>query len=381
MTDPAARQTLSLVEIHNDKKNEVFLPNFCGSRQVLQVLLIAEAVALLLVFMDVIQGEPFWRRLFLLSVYVQWIGILSAAVLCLCRESLSRTSPRIVAACSFALLLLVTAAVSYVTHAYAPFTGIAPLVGGIDLTEFILRNVGLCAVAGGLGLRYFWLRAEWQRQARAEAEARYQVLQARIHPHFLFNSLNSIASLIRSDADRAESAIEDLSELFRTSIGERRLLVSLAEELELTRAYARVEALRLGDRLDIVWDIAPETESVPVPPLSLQPLVENAVYHGVAPLPQGGRITVRSRRRDTDQRAWMTMSVMNPLPSEDEQRQGARLALDNIRERLRFVFGDEASLSVRRGRSRFQARVVVPIGADAYTARKTSGGGDETGDR
>src|SRR4029079_487287 len=160
--------------------------------------------------------------------------------------------------CAFALLLLNTAVVSE----SALFFG--GNFEGIGLPEtlfprehwpFLLRNEGICVIAAAMLLRYFYITHEWQRHVRAEARSRIEALQARIRPHFLLNSLNTIASLTRSDPARAEEAVEDLADLFRATLRDSHSPLRLKEEFELTRVYQRIEALRLGDRLAVRWDV------------------------------------------------------------------------------------------------------------------------------
>lgn len=338
-----------------------FLPDFCDSHRVLSVLVIAELVALLVTFAGLLGDGAFWQRLFLLSVYLQWIGICSAAALCLLRRHTARLDGRLVALLCYLALLAVTFAVSEVTYIAGRYTGIAPLVEIIGHGEFVLRNLGICAVVAALALRYFWLRAAWQRQARAEAEARYQALQARIRPHFLFNCLNSIASLIAVRPADAETAIEDLSQLLRASLEDSaRGAVSLAHELAVVDAYLRIEALRLGERLRVNWRIDPAARDWPLPALCLQPLVENAVGHGIAQIAAGGEVRISADVRSN----WLVIEVANPLAPTRSDSAGQRLALANIAQRLALRYAGLAQLTTQTlgddGGQRFLARLVLP---------------------
>lgn len=336
---------------------DTFLPDFCHSRRVLAVLAICELVALILALARLEGGGGFWTELFLFSVYVQWIGVCSAAALCLIRRHLAWMDGRVVALVCYSALLAVTFAISEITFVAAPRTGIAPLVAGVGHLDFLLRNLGVCAVVAALGLRYFWLRDVWQRQAAAEMEARYLALQARIRPHFLFNSLNSVAALIAVRPDDAESAIEDLSELLRANLADtERPTVTFREELELARAYVRLETLRLGERLRLDWQLDSAAAEWPVPPLSLQPLIENAIRHGIARLREGGTVTVRVGCSA----ASLEIAVANPMPADAVTPGGFRLALDNIRERLALRYGSEAALRTRAADSRFEVQLSLP---------------------
>ena len=177
-------------------------------------------------------------------------------------------------------------------------------------------------------------------------EARLMALTARIRPHFLYNSLNGVLGVIRSDPRRAERALEELAELFRVLMRENRELVALGEELALCRRYLDIEALRLDERLRVCWDIEPGLEGARVPPLMIQPLLENAVYHGIEPLAEPGEVRVRVARSGKE----LVIEVDNPVGPEAARHAGNRIALDNVRERLRLFFDLEARLdSVREG--------------------------------
>ena len=146
-----------------------------------------------------------------------------------------------------------------------------------------------------LALRYFYVTHEWRHNVELQAKARVHALQARIRPHFLFNSMNTIAALTRSNPARAEEAVQDLAELFRANLNEKRSQIPLAEEIDVARTYQRMEQLRLGDRLRVDWKVDSLPTDALVPGLTLQPLLENAIYHGVEPRPDGGVVTVTGR--------------------------------------------------------------------------------------
>ena len=160
---------------------------------------------------------------------------------------------------------------------------------GMSRDDLLARNAGIAVIVTALVLRYFFVTHQWQKHVRAEALSRIQALQARIRPHFLFNSMNTIAALTRSDPKRAEEAVEDLADLFRATLRDSHSPLRLKEELELTRIYQRIEALRLGDRLAVRWDVGALPMRAFVPGLTVQPLLENAIYHGIEPLAGGLR--------------------------------------------------------------------------------------------
>jgi len=228
------------------------------------------------------------------------------------------------------------------------------VLGGAIEPFDLARVWTLCALLTGSIVAYFF----WRRRAYspALAQARLQALQARIRPHFLFNSINAVLSLIRSDARRAEEALEDLAELFRALMQDNRRLITLADELALCRKYLDLEQLRLGERLQVDWDIENMPGDALVPQLMLQPLIENAIYYGIEPGPAAGRVFIRVTH-DKDQ---VRLLLANPDNPEHQRRSGNRMALANIRERLALHFDLEASLATKVVDGKFETRIVLP---------------------
>ena len=226
---------------------------------------------------------------------------------------------------------------------------------GEVITPFGLARAGiLCAMLTVFLLAYFF----WRRRAYspALADARLQALQARIRPHFLFNSINAVLSLMRSEPKRAEEALEDLAELFRALMQDNRRLSTLADELALCRQYLNLEQLRLGERLRIDWDIAAMPGDALVPQLLLQPLAENAIYHGIEPGIEPGTVRICIARDKSQVRLLLT----NPYHPDHQHRAGNRMALANLRERLALHFDVEASLDTEVAGDRFEIRIVLP---------------------
>jgi len=223
----------------------------------------------------------------------------------------------------------------------------------------LLNTIGLCALLASALLIY--LRLLTKAYSPALAEARLQALQARIRPHFLFNSLNAVLSLIRNDPRRAETAIEDLAELFRTVMSDNRRLTLLADEVSLCRQYLSLEELRLGERLRVEWHVDPAAGPALVPPMLLQPLIENAIYHGIEPGIEPGVVEIRAER-DGDR---LRLQLSNPYHPEHQHRQGNRMALANIRERLLLHFDVEARLDTRIAGARYEIDIMIPYRAAA----------------
>ena len=212
----------------------------------------------------------------------------------------------------------------------------------------------LAAVTTGILLFYFDLRA--RALSPALAEARLQALQARIRPHFLFNSLNAVLSLIRSEPRRAERALENMADLFRVLMADNRRLITLQQEVDLCRQYLEIEQLRLGDRLQVAWHTDKMPGDALIPPLVLQPLLENAVYHGVEPASLSGEIVINIYRN----RNQVVVVLRNPYNPEASHHGGNKMALDNIRERLALHFDAEASMKSQIMGDSYQVTITMP---------------------
>lgn len=331
-----------------------FLPNFCAIRLVFAVVVVAELLAFILILAAPWPGNQ-WGELGLVSLFVQWVALVSAAVLCGLRRWLMRMSSVAASLVSYLSLLLVTVLLSEIAFRLAG-TVDQP---GLDHAGFLLRNLAISALVSGMVLRYFYVRHQWAQQIQAEAQARVQALQARIRPHFLFNSLNTIAALTSSRPELAEEVVQDLAELFRVTMRDMREQVTLEQELNFTRSYLRIEAQRLGDRLSVDWTLKNLPLQAPVPPLVLQPLVENAVYHGIEPRADGGRVHILA----TYNKGVLRLEVRNPLPPQTVRPQGNgnHMALDNIRERLQLAYGPEARLEMDQREGLYRVRVLFPL--------------------
>ena len=223
-----------------------------------------------------------------------------------------------------------------------------------------LRPLALPLIGATLALAMaLWL--QWREGLRmpADARARLAELQSRIRPHFLFNTLNTAIALVRSDPVRAEGVLEDLAELFRVALADAGggNSVTLASEIELVRRYLAIEQLRFGERLRLDWQLDPAAERARLPPLVLQPLLENAVRHGIEPAVSGGQVRLRTRARLG--RAEITID--NTL-TQSSSRPGHGLALANVRERLRLLHDLDAQFDIEHGSERFRVRIVVPLG-------------------
>jgi len=328
----------------NQTATGIRLPNFCN----LGVMLRSLVVVNLLLAAAAVARAPDLRaagfEFVVLAAFGEPVLIVSLVALCAARRWLHAMgyvrSIAALAAFELALAWLVArgATALFAERPDAGFPRIALLV----------------LFATAVTLAYFDLRA--RALAPAIADARIQALQARIRPHFLYNSINAVLSLMRSDPRRAERALEDMADLFRVLMAENRTLAPVAEEVELARQYLAIEALRLGERLRVAWHIEGMPADALVPPLMLQPLVENAVYHGIEPSPDGGEVSIDVRREGPE----LVMTLVNPLPGEGRHPAGNRMAIANIRERLQLHFDAEASMKSEVAGGSYRVTIRMP---------------------
>ncbi len=345
-----------------DSSEPTFLPDFCNARVIFLVILGAILLAIVLSLSSTQSTQEFWINLSMIALFVVWIAFGNILVLCISRRFLQRLTPISAAFSCYGLSLLVTFLISILALVTTPIeTQIIAKDHVLIMNDFLLRNMAISAIVSAVALRYFYVQHQWKSNIQTEARSRIQALQARIRPHFLFNSMNTIASLTHSDPDKAEKAVEDLADLFRASLGHQDR-VTLREELEFTKRYINIEELRLGNRLKVELRLQDSLSlSTLVPALILQPLVENAIYHGVEPLTSGGtvRIEVESTARD------LLLTITNPKPRvRDPRRSGNKMAQDNIRQRLQLAYGDLSKMKIRESDKDYSVSFTIPIEAN-----------------
>ncbi|WP_173862690.1 sensor histidine kinase [Zoogloea sp. LCSB751] len=316
------------------------LPDFRNLGVMLRILLLVNALALLAVLVRNADGARLWLEVLDMAMRVEFPLILSVAVLFLAQPLLARL----------------------------PAPGGLIAVGGVVLVADVLAHILLAPIDGdGLGRSLMWswmalgcvlayFHHRGATYAPALAEARLLALTARIRPHFLFNSLNGVLGVLRSNPRRAEEALEELSDLFRALMQDNRELVPLAHEADLCERYLNLERLRLGERLAVDWLRDPAADAALVPPLMLQPLIENAVYHGIEPGVTAGTVSIATARRGAE----VHIEISNPVCESAAHHAGNRMAVDNIRERLMLFYDLEASLDVEQGADVYRVRIRLP---------------------
>ena len=340
---------------------QVYLPDFCAAGTLFIVLLVAELVAIVLTLAAHGPEGQFLLQLSKISFFVLWLTLLGSAVMCQLRKRLEQAGKTRAFLLSFAILEITCLVVAELSWQLMWRFGGVSIIDDSH-SDFLLRTFAISSIFIALGMRYLYVSSEWRRSIVLEAQARVSALQALIRPHFLFNSMNTIASLTRTDPRQAEEAVEDLSDLLRASLSSTRDRTSLKEELEVAAIYQRIEKLRLGDRLKVRWNIDQLPMRARIPSLTIQPLIENAIYHGIELLPDGGEVIVTGTR---DGR-YLQIAVSNPVaPGKARNKDGNKMAMDNIRQRFELAYGSRASVSVDNSNERYTVTLRFPVDEDA----------------
>jgi two-component system sensor histidine kinase AlgZ len=328
---------------HTTARTTAFDP--CHPALALRVVLLVQAVLAVVALAGAADAAGWWARQAVLAFAGAGASLLWLVTQCALQRPLAAQPALVQRAASAA----VGAAAALLM--WWPLALLGLVAGGVWQ--------GAAAAAGGAlaaALLQAWLALRARAAQPVDSTARLAELQSRIRPHFLFNTLNTAVALVRADPERAEQVLEDLAELFRTALAEAGSSVTLADELELVRRYLDIEAVRFGKRLVVHWELDERAGEARVPPLVLQPLAENAVRHGVEPVPAGGEIWVRTRRRLGE----VEVSFVNTLgPTPGPPGQG--IALANVRERLKLLHDVAAQFEAGPDDAgRFRAQLVLP---------------------
>lgn len=330
-------------------------------RVLLWVLLAGEGLALVVALAPG-RGDGRWTYFALASLFAQWVSLLSLGTMYLARASLARLRPQQVAWVALGVV---------VVHTLAVVAGARIVLGGawggagLEWSTVSLQVAGIAATVGLLGLAAF--RNHWhaRRAAVRLKQAELEALQARIRPHFLFNTLNTATALVHGRPDQAEQLLLDLADLFRAALAGPRE-ISLADELSLARRYLEIEALRCGERLRVHWDLPEDIPDLKVPALSIQPLVENAVRHGVERSQRGGRIEIALTVTATH----VIVRIRNPLFLSDQERPVSHhVGLTAAQARIEAMTGGRGSVETGRQGEHYVATVRLPRPAPAPPGR------------
>lgn len=324
------------------------LPNFRNLGVTLRILLLASGMALITallqangwtdVALQMMQIATLLTPVMLSSLLLLWLGQSWLSHLAYWRGVLT--------------VNIIVIAITLSTYYFGGelYSQVSAAGGYFDTMRCLLLSATIC----NLLLMYFRLRA--QVLSRALHDARLQVLRARIRPHFLYNTINAVLGIVRTQPRQAETALEDMADLFRMAMSDEQDLVPLGLEISLCKQYLALEQLRMGDRLSVDWQIQDMTDDVRIPAFLMQPLLENAVYHGIESLIEGGCIHVLLRRTG----GMLQIVVGNPCMSDALSHAGNRIALQNIRERLALLFDAEASYRVDSGKNYYRVEISLP---------------------
>lgn len=335
---------------------QAYLPDFCAAGTLFIVLLVAELVAIALTLAAHDAGGQFLVELSKTSFFVLWLALLGTAIMCQLRNRLESTGATRAFVISFVVLEVVCLVLAEVSWQLTRIFGESSIIDDTH-GNFLLRTFAVSSIVIALAMRYLYVSSEWRRSIVLEAQARISALQALIRPHFLFNSMNTIASLTRSDPAQAEEAVEDLSDLLRVTLSSPRDMSSLKQELETAAIYQRIEKLRLGERLNVRWDVGELPMRARVPNLTIQPLLENAIYHGIELLPDGGEVLVTGKRDGK----MLEITMSNPVArGRSRDKDGNKMAMANIQQRFDLAYNGRATVEVEDTDDRYSVALRFP---------------------
>ena len=347
------------VTIDNSDKieqNHIF-PDFCNNRTVLLIIVVAELLAFVLSLAIHRFESSFFLSLAYSSMFIQAVALLDASIICFLRRFTGKIAHLHMILIVYVLMQLTTLFVTFVSTQvlanYAINTHL--LYQGWNLYG---PNLLISMIISALIMRYFYVQNQWQEKQQTETSSRIAALQARIRPHFLFNSMNTIANLVYEDAEKAEGAVLDLADLYRATLAEPEM-VTLAQEIKHAEGYLRIEQVRLGERLELDFSIEEACKSLVMPSMILQPLVENAVYHGIESVSSGGKLEVIAYK-EYDK---LHIAIRNPLPDSPRERHhaGNRMAINNIKQRLQLTYGKLAFLKASQDSEHYTVNLCIPI--------------------
>lgn len=325
------------------------IPDTCNLGIVLRTLVPLNVIGLLAALVSTAAPIDTLNRFLALAVILEPVALGALVLLCVARRVVNGLAVPVQWAVGLGLPALLATAVSLAVQRFAE-----PDLGLADAAWWVASRAVVAAVTAWAFIEYFRLRA--RAFSPSVSEARLQALQARIRPHFLFNSLNAVLGLMRSDPRRAEATLENLADLFRVFMRDARELVPLDDEVVTCKEYLAIEQLRLGERLRVVWQLDEMPGDALLPSLLLQPLIENAVHHGIEPNAEPGTIEIRIGRPGERVR----VEILNPISPTPPVRPGNQMALSNVRERLMLLYDMEAELKAGPEEGRYRLLLEFP---------------------
>ena len=333
-----------------------FLPDMCRAINVLYITLISQLLAITLALNTAFISGDFWAALSLNALFILWIAFTCAAFFCSFKQRIQQYSALKTSLLMFVVINSTTLVLTWLISSLLPLLNLLPTPSQAHLGLY-LKNSGISIIFSAILLRFLYIQFQWRQQTKAEAEAKLDALQARIRPHFLFNSLNTIASLTRVNPALAETLTEDLAELFRANMQTTQRLIPFQQELTLIKQYLNIEQTRLGNRLTVALDVSAVPQDALIPPLSIQPLIENAIYHGIEPLEQGGTLSINAQMHNKQ----IKLNISNPISSTARtSRSGNHMAIDNIRLRMQNCFPEQSKLLTSSTANEFHTQLHFP---------------------
>lgn len=337
-------------------KSGLLLPDLNNPLPALFVVLVSELFAIILTLAQPGTGID-WQYLGLISMRIQWLSLTGILLISLVQRYLKPKRFWHLSLGITSVIFVLNLLIDLVYFSYFNQLKLADYTA-VEL-DFIGKNQVISGIVLLLLLRYFYLQHLYQVRLRSESESRFKALQARIHPHFLFNALNAITSLVSINAHKAEEMLENLADLLRASLNEKTQMHGLDHELSLCRKYLDIEHCRFADRLEVNWYYPETLPKIKVPVLLLQPLLENAIIHGISPSIEGGTINIT-----IDLFKGFCLTIENPYHTNYRSHSsGFKIALSNCEERLKLSFGEEARITTEHNHSVWTTQVFIPSSA------------------
>lgn len=353
-----------------DSAGEGFLPNFCRGPIVGHVVVVAQFLAVAITVIIPPLTQHVFLDLFLVSLFVQWIALASISTLCVAGPFLNSLPERRALTMAYLLLLCVTWLVGECALWVLSEFHIIASMHPSWYRFFHVQNLTVSAIVNALVLRYLMARHQLQIQTRSVERARAEILRQKIRPHFLFNSMNIIASLTRRAPAKAEAAIEDMSDLFRVMLDDDNDLWSVHNEISIARKYLKLERLRLDRRLKVSWKTQGVPRSARTPVLILQLLLEHVVHNAVEQMSDTGVILITVQ---FDEPSDLVIELTAPYPDAVSDDIVDTAGLENIRLRLNDHFADRALMVVNSGNGRIFVRITHPAFGEDDRDAHTSG--------
>ncbi len=334
-----------------------FLPDLCRTQTVVHLILIGEGLVAAVLLFEQGYSNLTWQKFALSSLYIQWIILLSLFLLCRLRSALMHFTPVIAGLMANLIMLLITCCVTIMSQWLQPF-----IYPTLDYAELFAKGTA-SVILTTTYLRYCYIQSRWRNQVEMASKAELNALQAMIRPHFIFNSINAVAELIHSDPNKAEQVLLDLSKMFRAVLQQQHCpTVPLKKELELVQSYLDIEKIRFEQRLTILWQLPESIPNIQVPALLLQPLVENAIRHGICPALGQVEITIQLQYQTSYLiRNYWQLTIRNTCDPNTVSVPGNGLALRNIEQRLYLHFGSQAHFTVKSDSSYYTVIIEIPI--------------------